>query len=86
MSEIVSGSERDAVFVTEFLVHCVECTVSQKADNTRQNLDKLDELVRLMRRRYPQKQVVAWYITLHPLKDHQHAVRKQYHSYIKHQT
>ena len=49
------GRERDGVFVTDEMVHLIECTVSRRKDKAVQDTQKLEELAKDMQRRYPTK-------------------------------
>lgn len=58
------GQERDGIFITDEMVHLVECTVSRRKDKALQDAGKLAKLAQQMRSRYPTKGVKGWFITL----------------------
>lgn len=56
--------ERDGVFVTEECVHLVECTTSRRKDKAQADIKKLLGLWERMRKKYPDKGVKGWFVTL----------------------
>jgi ATPase subunit of ABC transporter with duplicated ATPase domains len=57
------GRERDGIFVTEEMVHLIECTTSRTLAKAKNDIDKLSKLSKDMRRRYPSKGVKGYFIT-----------------------
>ena len=49
------GRERDGVFITDEMVHLIECTTSRRKDKAEQDTRKLESLSRNMQRHYPTK-------------------------------
>lgn len=64
-SEIVSGRERDGIFITEDFVHLVECTADRTKAKAEKDLPKLVELFQKYRKSHPDKAIKCWWITLH---------------------
>lgn len=77
-SEVVNGSERDGVFVTEDSVQLIECTISRTKEKAEKDVKKLSSLVREMQRRHPDKAVKGWFITKdEPTADQRAVVNSQ---------
>ena len=77
------GRERDGVFITDEMVHLIECTTSRRKDKAEQDTRKLESLSRTMQRRYPTKGVKGYFITLEePTAEQREAVRKFGHGYV----
>lgn len=62
-AEMVGGRERDGVFVTEDMVHCVEATVSKAKQKAVDDIRKLLALIKQMRSKHPTKGVRGWFVT-----------------------
>ena len=77
------GRERDGVFVTDEMVHLIECTTSRRKDKAVQDSRKLEGLARTMQRRYPTKGVKGYFITLdEPTAEQRDTVRTVGNGYI----
>lgn len=59
----LDGRERDGVFDDTEIVHIVEATVSQKKEKVKDDLHKSVDLVKILRREYPEKLVKIWIVT-----------------------
>lgn len=79
---LIDGRERDGVFVTEELVHLIECTTSRKKDKAEEDCAKLAKLVTKMRRQHPSKGVKGWFITKEPPTADQRTVVERYNNDI----
>ncbi|MEN9576574.1 MAG: hypothetical protein RL514_4429, partial [Verrucomicrobiota bacterium] len=64
-SELVSGRERDGIFITEDFVHLVECTADRTKAKAEKDIPKLVELFEKYRKSHPDKAIKCWWITLH---------------------
>lgn len=62
-AEIVEGRERDGVFLTEDMVHCVEATVSKAKQKAVQDIAKLLALMKQIRSKHPTKGIRGWFVT-----------------------
>jgi hypothetical protein len=58
--------ERDGLFVTEDVVHLLECSLLRTKEKAEKDCDKLAELQQKMQKRYPDKAIKAWWITKEP--------------------
>ena len=77
------GRERDGVFITDEMVHLIECTTSRRKDKAEQDTRKLADLSRTMQRRYVTKGVKGYFITREePTAEQREAVRKLGHDYV----
>ena len=77
------GRERDGVFVTDEMVHLIECTVSRRKDKAVQDTQKLEELAKDMQRRYPTKGVKGYFITFEePTAEQRDSVRQVGKGYV----
>jgi hypothetical protein len=77
-SEVVNGSERDGVFITEDSIQLIECTISRTKDKAEKDVKKLSTLAREMQRKFPEKAVKAWFITKdEPTADQRAVVNSQ---------
>ena len=75
-SSKVGGRERDGVFITDEMVHLIECTTSRRKDKAEQDTKKLEKLSRTMQHRYPTKGVKGYFITLQePTAEQRETVR-----------
>ncbi len=73
----INGRERDAIFITDEMVHLIECTTSRRKDKAEQDTKKLEGLCRDMQRRYPTKGVKGYFITLdEPTADQRESVNR----------
>ena len=73
----VGGRERDGIFVTDEMVHLIECTTSRRKDKAEQDTRKLVDLARRMSQMHRQKGVKGYFITLdEPTSEQRDAVRK----------
>lgn len=73
-SEMIDGQERDGVYLTEDIVHLLECTVSKYKDKAEKDIGKLRGLASTMQKRYPDRGVKCWFITKHEPTGDQRAV------------
>ena len=74
---IEDGQERDGVFLTDEIVHLIECTTSRRKDKAEQDANKLIKLIDQMRSQYPTKAVKGWFITKYePTADQNKAVQR----------
>jgi hypothetical protein len=62
-SVIVEGRERDGIYVTDEVIHIIECTVSRRKDKAEKDVDKLSALVSTLKRQHREKVVKPWFIT-----------------------
>ena len=77
------GRERDGVFVTEEMVHLIECTTSRRKDKAEQDTKKLESLCRTMQRRFPTKGVKGYFITFEePTAEQRGVVLRLGHGYV----
>ena len=77
------GRERDGVFITDEMVHLIECTVSRRKDKAIQDTQKLEGLAKEMQRRYPTKGVKGYFITLEePTSEQRDSVRRIGKGYV----
>ena len=77
------GRERDGVFITDEMVHLIECTTSRRKDKAEQDTRKLESLSRNMQLHYPTKGVKGYFITLEePTAEQRGAVRKLGAGYV----
>jgi hypothetical protein len=58
------GRERDGVFVTEEMVHVLECTVSRKRDKAEQDIKKIVKLLAQIQSGQQTRGVKGWFVTL----------------------
>ncbi len=58
------GRERDGVFITEEMVHILECTTSRKKDKAEEDIKKLLSLAKTYKSKYPMKGIKCWFVTL----------------------
>lgn len=75
-SEMLSGKERDGVFITEECVHLVECTCLGTKEKALKDLEKLFHANNEYRLRHPDKAVKCWFVTLNDPTGEQAACRK----------
>lgn len=59
---MISGLERDGIFVTPDVVHYIECTISKSKSKATQDIRKLDTTLEKLERRY-RRPVILWFIT-----------------------
>ena len=79
----VGGRERDGVFITDEMVHLIECTTSPRKDKAVQDTQKLESLSRSMQRQYPTKGVKGYFITLEePTAEQREVVRNIGRGYV----
>ena len=79
----VGGRERDGVFITDEMVHLIECTTSRRKDKAVQDTQKLESLSRSMQRQYPTKGVKGYFITLEePTAEQREVVRNSGRGYV----
>ena len=79
----LSGKERDGIFVTDEMVHLIECTISRRKDKAQQDVQKLANAARDMQKQYPTKGVKGYFITREePTADQREVVRKLGNSYV----
>ena len=79
----VGGRERDGVFITDEMVHLIECTTSRRKDKAVQDTQKLESLSRSMQRQYPTKGVKGYFITLEePTAEQREVVRNIGRGYV----
>lgn len=80
----IDDEERDGFYESEFVVHCVEITVSRKRNKTVHDLDKLKKTIEYYNSIYKgEKAVRGFFITLHPLSPEQSDLKRQYSSTIR---
>ncbi|MCQ2004419.1 NACHT domain-containing protein [Rhizobium sp. NRK18] len=85
--KIDSDIEFDAYYEGEFIIHCVEITVSQKASKLDHDLKKLDWLHNYYSKQTSgKKSIRCWTITRDSLTHEQFSLIKQYRSHITHIT
>lgn len=58
------GRERDGVFVTEEMVHVLECTTSRRKDKAEQDVKKIVKLVEKIQGAQRNRGVKGWFVTL----------------------
>lgn len=75
---VMNGRERDGVFITEEIVHLIECTTSRGKDKAEDDCSKLSRLIKQMRHQYPSKGVKGWFITRDQPTPDQRAVVNRY--------
>lgn len=73
-SEVVEGKERDGIYITEETVHLIECTTSRSMEKAEKDVGKLSSLAKSMQRKFPDKGVKGWFITLEEPTADQRAV------------
>ena len=79
----VGGRERDGIFITDEMVHLIECTTSRRKDKADQDTRKLEGLCRDMQVRHPTKGVKGYFITLEePTVEQRDVVRRLGHGYV----
>ena len=77
------GRERDGVFITDEMVHLLECTISRRKDKAEQDTRKLEKLSRTMQNRFPTKGVKGYFITREePTVEQREVVRKLGSGYV----
>ena len=77
------GRERDGVFITDEMVHLIECTMSRRKDKAEQDTKKLESLCRNMQRQYPTKGVKGYFITHdEPTAEQRDAVKRLGRDYV----
>ena len=77
------GRERDGVFITDEMVHLLECTTSRRKDKAEQDTRKLEKLSRTMQNRYQTKGVKGYFITREePTVEQREAVKKLGNGYV----
>lgn len=75
-SEMINGKERDGVFITEEIVHLVECTTSREKAKAEKDLAKLGEVYNKYRASHSDRAVKCWFVTKHePTADQRSCVR-----------
>jgi hypothetical protein len=57
------GHERDGVFETEEFVHVIECTTSRSQQKAKDDLEKLQKIIRKIGAKYSHKFLKGWFIT-----------------------
>jgi hypothetical protein len=62
-ARLISGRERDGVFITEDLVNIVECTVSRRKDKAGDERRRIIEAARVLSKEYPDKLIKGWFVT-----------------------
>ena len=79
----VGGRERDGVFITDEMVHLIECTTSRRKDKAVQDTQKLEGLSRSMQSQYLTKGVKGYFITLEePTAEQREVVRNIGRGYV----
>jgi hypothetical protein len=74
---IEAARERDGIFYTEDVVHLVECTMNRNKEKAEKDVEKLVQLARRYRARFPEKAIKCWFITLEePTADQREVVEK----------
>jgi hypothetical protein len=73
-SEVIEGKERDGVYITDDAVQLIECTISKTKEKAEKDIGKLSSLVKQMQKKYPDKAVKGWFITLEEPTADQRAV------------
>lgn len=69
--------ERDGVFITDEMVHLIECTTSRRKDKSEYDTQKLEALCHVMQRQHPTKGVKGYFITLEePTAEQRECVRR----------
>ncbi len=77
------GRERDGVFITDEMVHLIECTTSRRKDKAVQDTQKLEALAKTMQRRYPTKGIKGYFITFdEPTAEQRDTVRTFGNGYV----
>ena len=79
-AELYEGRERDGVFLTDQFVVVMEATVSRKKDKISVDARKTAELIRSLRKEYPDHVVMGTLVTLHSPTAEQAEVVKKYKS------
>ncbi|NYF92106.1 NACHT domain-containing protein [Tunturiibacter empetritectus] len=73
---IVDGRERDGIFVTDEMVHAIECTVLRTKAKAEEDCKKLAKLVKSLRSQYATRGVKGWFVTAdEPTADQREAAR-----------
>jgi len=76
-ADVIDGRERDGIFVTADVVHCIEATISREKKKAEEDGQKLDKLIKKLTPKHPMRLVKAWFITLHePTPDQRTALSK----------
>lgn len=71
------GRERDGVFVTEEMVHVLECTTSRKKEKAELDVKKIAKLVSQLQSSHRTRGVKGWFVTLEePTADQRAVVEK----------
>ncbi|WP_151089169.1 NACHT domain-containing protein [Hymenobacter baengnokdamensis] len=70
----VDGSEKDGIYITEEMVHIIECTISKGQKKAQNDIESLRQLVDKYKRQYPDKGVKAYFITKHEPTGEQRSV------------
>ena len=75
-SIVVDGRERDGLFVTEEVVHIVECTTRRDKQKAVEDIEKSIKLGRSLRVTYPTHSVQCWFVTAQEPTPDQQAIAK----------
>lgn len=79
---IVDGRERDGVFITEEMVHLLECTMDRTKRKAEEDIRKLIELAKKYRKQYQMKGIKGWFVTLDEPTADQRVVAQQHRDVI----
>jgi hypothetical protein len=75
-NEMIDGKERDGIFITEEIVHLVECTTSREKAKAEKDLTKLGELYNKYKVSHSDRAVKCWFVTKHePTADQRGCVK-----------
>lgn len=84
--EHLDQRERDGYFEGEFVVHCIEITVSKKSDKTLSDLRKIEQSIRYYEEKFRgTKSIRGMFVTLHPLTPDQFRILKTFSTRIQHE-
>lgn len=83
---VIDGKERDGVLENDHHIYCLEITTARNARHTWDSCKKLEELVRRLRGKHPDKGVTGWYITRFEPTGDQGAALSSYKSIVNHRT
>lgn len=62
-AHIIDGQERDGIYITDEMVHLIECTMMKTKEKAEKDVGKLKKLTASMQKQYSHKGVKAWFIT-----------------------
>jgi hypothetical protein len=79
---IEDGRERDGVFITEEMVHLLECTMDRTKKKAEEDVAKLVKLAAKYKMKYQMKGIKGWFVTLDEPTADQRTVAHQHRDAI----